>query len=217
MNAYKLSGHQHVFEVERELGSLAGTGINVTFTAQVVPMCRGIMTTVYAQLARETAEKELLDLYREFYKNDFFVRPLESSASAGTAMVRDTNATNPTRKILASPCALGAHGQQTTATATSNALNTRFMLMFWIIGFGVHFYWCDGFRMPAPSLSSPRASRSAGRRSNVEKVLMPRMLSLSVSHIEAPPVLRLGCWRRQSSDQGASHSVNRNCSLPQRR
>jgi len=91
MNAYKLSGHQHVFEVERELGILAGTNINITFTAQVVPMCRGIMTTVYARLTREMGEKELLDLYKEFYKNDFFVRPLKSSASAGTALVRDTN------------------------------------------------------------------------------------------------------------------------------
>ena len=44
MNAYKLAGHQHVCEIERELGLLAGHEVRVTFTAQVVPVCRGIMS-----------------------------------------------------------------------------------------------------------------------------------------------------------------------------
>ena len=38
MNAYRLSGHQHVCEVERELGALCGKPVALTFTAQVVPL-----------------------------------------------------------------------------------------------------------------------------------------------------------------------------------
>ena len=43
MNAYKLTGHQHVVEIEQELGLLGDNDVQMTFTAQVVPVCRGIM------------------------------------------------------------------------------------------------------------------------------------------------------------------------------
>lgn len=94
MNAYKLAGHQHVCEVERELGKLAGQEIIITFTAQVFPICRGIMSTLYGTLTRKMTESEALDVYRGFYKNDPFVRVLESNANVGTLNVRGTNYCN---------------------------------------------------------------------------------------------------------------------------
>ena len=57
MNAYKISGHQHVYEVERELGLIAGQDIKITFTPHVVPLCRGILTTIYAQLMKGLTSK----------------------------------------------------------------------------------------------------------------------------------------------------------------
>ena len=50
MNAYRISGHQHVYEIEREIGLVAGKDVRITFTPHVVPLCRGILTTLYAQL-----------------------------------------------------------------------------------------------------------------------------------------------------------------------
>ena len=94
MNAYKLAGHQHVFEIERELGLLAGSNINVTFTAQVVPVCRGIMSTLYGSLNAKVSETKILQTYRTFYKNDTFVRIYDSSASVGSLHVRGTNYCN---------------------------------------------------------------------------------------------------------------------------
>lgn len=91
MNAYKLAGHQHVCEVERELGLLAGTEVVTTFTAQVVPLCRGIMSTLYATLSSSLSEADLLDLYRTFYSASPFVRIREPDAAAGTLHVRGTN------------------------------------------------------------------------------------------------------------------------------
>lgn len=91
MNAYKLAGHQHVCEIERELGLLAGSEIGVTFTAQVVPVCRGIMSTLYGNLTNKTTEPEVLNVYREFYSHDMFVRIYESSAAVGSSHVRGTN------------------------------------------------------------------------------------------------------------------------------
>jgi N-acetyl-gamma-glutamyl-phosphate reductase len=94
MNAYKLAGHQHVCEIERELGLVAGTDVRVTFTAQVVPMCRGIMSTLYGALTRPVTEQDVLALYRDFYKNDLFVRVYGSTSGIGTCHVRGTNYCN---------------------------------------------------------------------------------------------------------------------------
>ena len=94
MNAYKLAGHQHVCEVERELGLLADGEVKVTFTSQVVPICRGIMSSLYGQFARDITRAELVALYREFYAKDKFVRIFDRTASIGTVHVRGTNYCN---------------------------------------------------------------------------------------------------------------------------
>ena len=94
MNAYKLAGHQHVCEVERELSLQAGREMRVTFTAQVVPVCRGILSTLYGTLTRPATEADVLALYREFYRESPFVRVLDSKAAVGTLHVRGTNFCN---------------------------------------------------------------------------------------------------------------------------
>ncbi len=94
MNAYKLAGHQHVCEIERELGLQAGREVKVTFTSQVVPVCRGIMSTLYAALSRDISEDEAVGFYREFYKDDNFVRVFNSTAPVGSPHVRGTNYCN---------------------------------------------------------------------------------------------------------------------------
>ena len=94
MNAYKLAGHQHVCEVERELTLLAGREVRITFTAQVVPLCRGIMSTLYGTLTKNVTEADVTALYREFYRASPFVRVFDSKAAIGTLQVRGTNFCN---------------------------------------------------------------------------------------------------------------------------
>ncbi len=94
MNAYKLAGHQHVCEVERELSLQARTEVRITFTAQVVPVCRGILSTLYGTLTRPASEAELVALYRDFFKDSPFVRVFGSKAAIGTLNVRGTNFCN---------------------------------------------------------------------------------------------------------------------------
>ncbi len=91
MNAYKLAGHQHVCEVERELSLQYGNDVRITFTAHVVPVCRGIMSTLYAQLTKPVTEDEVVALYRAFYKDSPFVRVYGSRAAIGTNCVQRTN------------------------------------------------------------------------------------------------------------------------------
>jgi N-acetyl-gamma-glutamyl-phosphate reductase len=91
INAYRLSGHQHVCEVERELSLQGGEDVKIIFTAQVLPISRGILSTLYGDLTRDVTEQEVLDIYREFYAGSAFVRVLPSTAATGTMSVRGTN------------------------------------------------------------------------------------------------------------------------------
>ncbi len=91
MGAYRLSGHQHVMEIERELALLAGKDIRVTFTPQVVPMCRGIMSCLYGRLADGVCQAKLVECYRDFYADDVFVLVKDAKTPASTSEVRGAN------------------------------------------------------------------------------------------------------------------------------
>lgn len=91
MNSYKLTGHQHLCEIKRELGALSNGAVGVTMTTQIMPVCRGIMSTLYATLVSDFKCEEVVDLYRDFYSNDEFVRVFDRQTSVGTQQVRGTN------------------------------------------------------------------------------------------------------------------------------
>ena len=94
MNAYKISGHQHVFEIERELGRIAGKEMAITFTPHVMPLCRGILTTIYAQLKEGQNLKRIEEAYRSFYKDDVFVRVFGPEKLQLSTTVRGSNFCN---------------------------------------------------------------------------------------------------------------------------
>ena len=98
MNAYRLSGHQHMVEIEQEIGLLCDQELQITFTAQAVPICRGIMSVCYADI-KETGINTALDIYRSFYPQPGFVRVQPANQPASIADVRGTNYCNLTVDI----------------------------------------------------------------------------------------------------------------------
>lgn len=74
IKAYGVAGHRHTPEIEQELGKLAGENMVVSFTPHLVPMNRGILSTCYGSLKVDTTTEELLDIYREFYRDEYFVK-----------------------------------------------------------------------------------------------------------------------------------------------
>ena len=94
MNAYKISGHQHVYEIERELGLVAGKEIKVTFTPHVVPLSRGILTTIYAQMRAGLDLEAVRDIYESFYKEEAFVRVFGPATPLSSVDVRGSNFCN---------------------------------------------------------------------------------------------------------------------------
>ena len=84
-SAYALEGHRHLPEIVQELKRLCPElSPSVTFVPHLVPMTRGILTTCYAPLASgkiaagTKGEEELRQLYLDFYKDESFVRVVDS-------------------------------------------------------------------------------------------------------------------------------------------
>jgi N-acetyl-gamma-glutamyl-phosphate reductase len=94
MNAYKISGHQHVYEIERELSRLAGRTITITFTPHAIPLCRGILSTIYADLKQGQGLKSIEEAYRAFYGKDKFVRVFGPDKPQMSVYMRGTNFCN---------------------------------------------------------------------------------------------------------------------------
>ncbi len=84
VSAYALGGHRHLPEISQELGRLSAEAPVITFVPHLIPMTRGILTTGYATLvpgkiaAGEKGTEEIRHLYRDFYKDEPFVRITET-------------------------------------------------------------------------------------------------------------------------------------------
>jgi N-acetyl-gamma-glutamyl-phosphate reductase len=76
VSAYNVGGHRHTPEIEQALSDVAGEPVAVVFTPHLVPMNRGIFTTIYAVPRRAFSEEQLLELYRTYYAGATFIRVL---------------------------------------------------------------------------------------------------------------------------------------------
>ncbi len=74
VSAYSVGSHRHTPEIEQVLGDVAGESVHVLFTPHLIPMDRGILSTIYAVPRRTFSQEQLLELYREYYKRSPFMR-----------------------------------------------------------------------------------------------------------------------------------------------
>jgi N-acetyl-gamma-glutamyl-phosphate reductase len=65
--------------------------VSITFTPHLLPITRGILSTIYATLQKEVATEELIDLYRAFYKGKKFVRVYKAGTFPNISSVRGSN------------------------------------------------------------------------------------------------------------------------------
>jgi N-acetyl-gamma-glutamyl-phosphate reductase len=82
--AYEMFHHRHAPEISQALG-----GADVLFQPHSAPMVRGVFTTSYVPLAKETAEDEILAVYRRAYSESPFIRI--AAGTANVAFVRGSN------------------------------------------------------------------------------------------------------------------------------
>ena len=89
--AYKVATHRHTSEIEQELSKAAGEEVIVSFTPHLVPLKRGILSTIYINLNNNYSAEELIDAYKNFYKDEFFVRIREKGDLPETKHVAGSN------------------------------------------------------------------------------------------------------------------------------
>lgn len=89
--AYKVFEHQHVPEIEQELGQAVKKKFHVVFVPHLLPINRGILSTIYVKLKKKMDADELLAAYQKFYENEPFVNVLTSGALPEIKHVTNTN------------------------------------------------------------------------------------------------------------------------------
>jgi N-acetyl-gamma-glutamyl-phosphate reductase len=87
---YSIPKHRHLSEIEQELSLAAGTQVTIQFTPHLIPVNRGILTTLYLTPADPTFN-QLTACYQAAYANEPFVRLLEGKALPDTKNVVGTN------------------------------------------------------------------------------------------------------------------------------
>ncbi|MDJ0666158.1 MAG: N-acetyl-gamma-glutamyl-phosphate reductase [Desulfobacterales bacterium] len=88
---YKVAEHRHNPEMDEVLSREADRPVHVTFVPHLVPMSRGMLTTIYARLDHAASEEAVRDCLRSFYDRAPFVRVCSDQRIPDTRHVRGTN------------------------------------------------------------------------------------------------------------------------------
>ncbi|SDK19675.1 N-acetyl-gamma-glutamyl-phosphate reductase [Sediminibacillus albus] len=107
LKAYKLGQHKHIPEIEQALQIEAGKELKVAFSTHLVPMTRGIMSTIYVNAIEEISTKEVIEAYTAFYDGHPFVRVRREGELPATREVYGSNF-----------CDLGFYSDQRTGKLT---------------------------------------------------------------------------------------------------
>ncbi|MGH6989981.1 MAG: N-acetyl-gamma-glutamyl-phosphate reductase [Stellaceae bacterium] len=91
ITAYGVARHRHMPEIEQGLSRAAGRPIEVSFTPHLMPMNRGILSTIYVRMARGATMTDLRRILEDAYRDAHFVRVLEDGALPATHHVRGSN------------------------------------------------------------------------------------------------------------------------------
>ena len=90
LSAYGIAKHRHNAEIFQEL-SLASKGVKFNFTPHILPMFRGILSTIYVERKNNISSTKILNYLKKYYKRNKFVRIYKKNELIGTKNVINTN------------------------------------------------------------------------------------------------------------------------------
>jgi len=91
MNVYGIASHRHAPEIEQTLSRAASKSLQVTFTPHLIPMNRGILSTMYVKLSGKNTADDLRTTLLKAYEHEPFVHVLPAGVTPSTHQVRGTN------------------------------------------------------------------------------------------------------------------------------
>jgi N-acetyl-gamma-glutamyl-phosphate reductase len=91
VHAYGVANHRHAPEIEQGLSNATGKAIIVNFTPHLIPMNRGILSSIYVKTAGGAMAADLRATLEAAYGNESFVRVVPEGVSPATRHVRGSN------------------------------------------------------------------------------------------------------------------------------
>lgn len=91
MKAYGIAGHRHHPEIHAQLTQLAGADLQFIFVPHLIPMIRGMLSTIYVKLTAKASSIDLQALYQQRYQHERFVDVMPAGSLPETRSVRGSN------------------------------------------------------------------------------------------------------------------------------
>jgi len=91
VRAYGVGSHRHMAEIDQELTKVAKKKINVSFTPHLIPMFRGILSTIYLETKNNKKAIYIYNFLKKYHKDNFFVKMSKFNKPIGTGDVMNTN------------------------------------------------------------------------------------------------------------------------------
>ncbi|XP_045807633.1 probable N-acetyl-gamma-glutamyl-phosphate reductase, chloroplastic [Trifolium pratense] len=91
MNSYGVTRHRHAPEIEQGLADAAGSKVTISFTPHLIPMSRGMQSTIYVEMAPGVTIEDLYHQLQQSYENEQFVVLLENGVIPRTHSVKGSN------------------------------------------------------------------------------------------------------------------------------
>lgn len=91
VKAYKIASHRHTPEIEEQLSYAAGESVVISFTPHLIPMDRGILATCYAKLSGSYTYEDILNVYKKYYGDKYFIRLTKKGTFPETKWVKGSN------------------------------------------------------------------------------------------------------------------------------
>jgi len=89
--AYKIGQHRHTPEIEQELSLIAEEEVVISFTPHLIPVNRGMLSTIYSKAVKDISTSELTTMYTDFYKEERFVRICPEGSFPDISYVKGSN------------------------------------------------------------------------------------------------------------------------------
>ena len=91
MKAYGVAGHRHQPEIHAQITQIAGKNIDFIFVPHLIPMIRGMLSTIYVKLSAKASSLDCQHLFEKRYANEQFVDVMPAGTMPETRSVRGSN------------------------------------------------------------------------------------------------------------------------------
>ena len=90
-SSYAVGFHRHMGEIDQELSKISKNKIKVSFTPHLIPMFRGIISTIYLDAKSKYTSKKIYNFLKKYHKKNYFIKIAKFNSPIGTGDVMNTN------------------------------------------------------------------------------------------------------------------------------